>query len=148
MFKCYRKVYWTTFVSATGKLMSANMDSSGSNATAVTEILSLYLTSLSGVALDSSEERLYLTISDGSSYGIQSCDLDGGDLRLVLQLQEAAVGILIHNERIYWTTIRNEDGKLQSCTKEGTDIRTHYETSEKFRQLTIGQDTGDYRVAH
>ena len=87
-----------------------------------------------------------MTISDGSSYGVQSCNWDGGDLRQVVQLQDGAtpLGILVHDERIYWASIRNDDGKLRSSTKEGKDVRTHYETFEKFRHLTIGEDIGDY----
>lgn len=121
-------MYWTR--SSTGSIHKAGMDGS----TPVTLVTGLE--SPVGVTIDFTSQRIYWT--EGSSHKIQSSDLGGRDVKLVVQLPTTGSypwGIAFWNDRIYWGN--NENQTLQSCTKDGQDIQTLYIGTKPFRHITI-----------
>ena len=121
--------------------MRANMD--GSN---VTEIISFELSDISGVAVDSEGGRLYWT--NAATSQILSCNLEGGDVRMRVQLEEGVGpwGILLYQNRFYWGTLTG--GKLQTFSREGAYVQTLYATPNIVQLTVVETDDDTYeRVA-
>ena len=88
-----------------------------------------------GLTIDFASRRLYWAEFTGKK--IQSSDMDGGDVRTVVQLPSTSgpVGIAVVNDRIYWGNAY--DFKLQSSTKDGQDIQTLYTDTSHVRLITV-----------
>ena len=113
-----RTIYWTTRYP--GKISRASMD--GADPAAIVT----GLVEPMGVFVDLDSSRLFWT--DYRAHRIQSSELDGGDVRDILQLPELThpYGIVVYEDRIYWGTHNWGSNLLQSCNKSGEDVRTLY----------------------
>ena len=120
-------MYWTRY--DLGSIHKAGMDGSYPH-TLVTG-----LGQPRGVTIDMASGRLYW--AELNSHQIQSSDLDGRDVRLVVQLPTGSWswGVAASSDRLYWGN--DGDYKLQSSTKGGEDILTLYTESNQIRQVTI-----------
>ena len=110
-------MYWTN--APAGSIHKAGMDGS-SPVTLVPYGLSYPY----GLTIDFASRRLYWTEYFGEK--IQSSDLDGGDVQLLIQLPSGSVpwGVAVVGGRVYWGNAG--DKRLQSVTKEGQDLQTLY----------------------
>ena len=88
-----------------------------------------------GVTIDFASQRLYW--AEYGSHKIQSSDLDGRNVQLVVQLPNLSYpwGIAAVNDRIYWGN--GGDYKLQSATKDGQDVQTLYTEADGIRQIEV-----------
>ena len=124
-------MYWTKFwdINSEGGIFKAEMD--GTNAV---EIVSGVVWPES-IAIDFDSQRLFWT--DEFVDKIQSSNLDGTDVQLVLQLSSAAgpSGIVVTDERIFWGNSITKS--LQSSDKAGHDIVTLYDGGYSIRHLAI-----------
>ena len=107
-------MYWSS--PSLGSIRRAEMD--GSNPLTLVGGLS----HPRAITIDFASRRLYWM--DWGYYRMQSSDLDGRDIQLVLQLgSSGCLGHAVWNDRIYFG---NDGHRLQSCTKDGQDIQTLY----------------------
>ena len=121
-------MYWTRY-SGAGSIHRAGMDGSS--------LLTL-VTGLNGpvhVTIDFASQRLYWTEYNGNK--IQSGNLDGTDIQLVVQLPSNSYpwGIAIASDGIYWGNSGNN--KLQSSTTDGQDVQTLYTETYSILNLAV-----------
>ena len=120
-------MYWARYLA--GSIHKAGMD--GSNPiTLVTGLIWPI-----GVTIDFASRRLYW--AEDRNNRIQSSDLHGQDIRLVLQLPVDSWpwGIAAWNGRIYWGNYDN--GKLQSANMDGGDMQTLYTESKPIHYIAV-----------
>ena len=119
-------MYWSK--PRTGIIAKADMD--GSN---VKEIIS-GLISPAGIAVDFDSRRIFWVEWSGAR--IQSSNLDGTDVQLVLQLSRNTYpwGIAVTGQRLFWG---GNSGSLQSSNKSGQDIRTLDNGTSSILHLTL-----------
>ena len=88
-----------------------------------------------GIFIDLVDPRLYWGSPQDKL--IQSSDLDGGDIRTIVQLgaDSHPQGLAVMADRIYWTD--HYTGKLQSSRKNGTEFQTLYEGADRVMHLVV-----------
>ena len=86
-----------------------------------------------GIFIDLEGSRLYVTSAGDKQ--IKSSNLDGGDIRTIVQLGRNShpQGVAIMGGRIYWTD--HFVGKLESSDMSGADRRTLYDGADKIMHL-------------
>ena len=106
------KIYWTEKTSNnTGKIHSANLD--GSGAQVLKDLPSLPY----GLALDSANDKLYLTNSRSK---IRRMNIDGTQFEAnFIQGLSAPMNIAVSSGRVYWT---EEGGNVRFANVEGTKV--------------------------
>ena len=120
-------MYWPRY--SAGSIHKAGMD--GSSPVTLVSGLGKPV----GVTIDFASRRLYWT--ESSMNKIQSSDLDGQDVRLVVQLPNYSSprGIAVFNDRIYWGNWG--DMKLHSCNKDGEGLQTLHTETHEIAHITI-----------
>ena len=136
-------MYWVKSGKSNGAIMRAEMD--GSNR--VTLVTGLKYAR--GLTIDFEESRLYWTCRGDDT--IQSSNLQGSDIRTVIQLQNGSypIGVGPLHDRLYWT---NFEGKtLQaSSMSDGTVVQTLYTGNKRLYHFVIipGLNLPTNRVNH
>ena len=127
----FRIMFWTTWDS-NGTLNRAGMD--GANPVILTTGLSFS----EGITIDFHKSRLYWTCGGfGQDNKIESSDMDGTDMKTVLELPEDSWpwGIILFEDRIFWTNYITR--KLENGAKTGQDIRLLHSANKGLHQLVV-----------
>ena len=126
-FFCGRTMYFSK--AGNGGIFKADMD--GSN---LVQIIS-GLSSPAQMVVDFDSQRLFWVYFSADK--VQSSNLDGTDVQLVLQLRSDSYpwGIVVYNGRLFWGNAG--PNSLQSSDKAGQDVQTHYTGSYDIRQLAL-----------
>ena len=112
----------------------------------VTEIIS-GLSYPAGIAVEFDSRRLFWAEYEGNR--IQSSNLDGTDVQLVVQLSgnTSPLGIAVHGDRLFWGNVYSKS--LQSSEITGQDVRTLYNSTHGIQHLTAAiQDPSQTRPNH
>ena len=87
------------------------------------------------ITIDFDSSRLFWVTRDTNK--VQSSNLDGTDVQLVVQLSSGTEpwGIAITDDRLFWGNWGSES--LQSSDKTGQDIETTYNGTHSIYSLTV-----------
>ena len=124
------EMYWTRASWSGSSIWRADMDGSRPSRI-VTE-----LGQPRGILIDFQVSRLYW--ADFGTNKIQSSNLDGRDMRVILHDWISPFGIAHIGDKIFWGT--HLDKRLESMTRAGTDIRTQHTDAYPVRHLTVVPD--------
>ena len=115
------KVYWTSTTGASkGTINSANLD--GTGAETLTTIMAVPM----GIAVDTAGRKLYWTNTRGR---LQSANLDGSDIRNVVQNLSSPTDIAVANGFIYWTQDGNTIRRVNTTgQKVARDVAANLDT--------------------
>jgi hypothetical protein len=124
----HQLLYWTT---QTGEVVRSQYDGSGQ--TVIMTLGTSLSTGSSGLDLDLSAGKMYMTIPNQKK--IVRANLDGTGLETILSTTERPFGMELFNGRMYWTDL--DGGSLRSANIDGSGVTTILSGLSYPRQVSI-----------